>query len=283
MVKNTKNWSINKRLEYIDFCLFWEGRLNRSDLVERFNISVPQAVKDIRYYLSIAKETVVYDTSVKTYMPANDFKPLFLEPKAEHYFSYVEENNNIVSFDRTPVLYRMPSPYILRDVVFAIRDKKSLLINYQPMSVDSNSEETISPHSLAYADGRWHTRAYSKEREGFFDYTLTRISEIKSKIDETCNPNDDKHWQEYFKLILEPNPNFNDVRKKTVERDYNMVNGCLEINVRKSLLFYLLNELRQVFDDDEPKITPAERYPIVVKNWYETKKCLLEVKEQRKK
>ena len=36
-------WGTERRLEFIDFRLYWEGRVNRADLTREFGISVPQA------------------------------------------------------------------------------------------------------------------------------------------------------------------------------------------------------------------------------------------------
>ena len=36
-------WGVEKRLEFIEFRLFWEGGINRADIMERFGVSVPQA------------------------------------------------------------------------------------------------------------------------------------------------------------------------------------------------------------------------------------------------
>ena len=38
-------WGVARRLEFIEFRLYWEGGVNRSDIVEAFRVSVPQASK----------------------------------------------------------------------------------------------------------------------------------------------------------------------------------------------------------------------------------------------
>ena len=43
-------WGVERRLEFIEFRLFWEGAINRSDIVEVFGVSVPQASKDLTLY-----------------------------------------------------------------------------------------------------------------------------------------------------------------------------------------------------------------------------------------
>lgn len=43
-------WGVEKRLEFIEFRLFWEGGINRADIMEQFGVSVPQASKDLSLY-----------------------------------------------------------------------------------------------------------------------------------------------------------------------------------------------------------------------------------------
>ena len=55
------------RLEFIEWRLFWEGRLNRSDLEERFGISTPQASVDLRHYRKLAGANIEYDATQKRF------------------------------------------------------------------------------------------------------------------------------------------------------------------------------------------------------------------------
>src|SRR3989442_962413 len=70
-------WSQDRRLEFIDYRLRWDGRLNRSDLTDFFGISVPQASLDIARYLELAPRNLDYDRSHKVYVAAEAFRPLF--------------------------------------------------------------------------------------------------------------------------------------------------------------------------------------------------------------
>ena len=40
-------WGIERRLEFIEFRLFWEGHINRGDLMAAFGISINQASTDL--------------------------------------------------------------------------------------------------------------------------------------------------------------------------------------------------------------------------------------------
>ncbi|AOZ71231.1 hypothetical protein LPB142_17345 (plasmid) [Rhodobacter xanthinilyticus] len=38
--KSELRWGVEQRLEFIEFRLFWEGHVNRSDLMDQFGVSV---------------------------------------------------------------------------------------------------------------------------------------------------------------------------------------------------------------------------------------------------
>src|SRR5690606_5674603 len=70
-------WSQERRLEFIDYRLRWDGHLNRSDLIEFFGISVPQASLDIARYTELAPDNIRYDACARTYLPGTTFTPLY--------------------------------------------------------------------------------------------------------------------------------------------------------------------------------------------------------------
>jgi hypothetical protein len=53
----TGHWGQERRLEFIDFRLLWEGRLNRADITTFFRISVPQASLDLAKYQELHQTT----------------------------------------------------------------------------------------------------------------------------------------------------------------------------------------------------------------------------------
>src|SRR5215467_1554315 len=80
-------WGVEQRLEFIEFRLFWEGGVNRADLINMFGISVPQSSKDLSLYQEQAPGNVVYDKSAKRYVAAQGFKPLYLDSDPDAYFA----------------------------------------------------------------------------------------------------------------------------------------------------------------------------------------------------
>ena len=69
------NWSVERRYEFIEFRLFWQGRINRGDLMDAFGVSTQQASLDLNAYIEQAKRNLVYDKSRRTYLRGKQFKP----------------------------------------------------------------------------------------------------------------------------------------------------------------------------------------------------------------
>ncbi len=60
-------WSVEQRLAFVADRLFWEGRINRSDIVARFGISPNQATADLRRFETAHPGAMVYDTRLRAY------------------------------------------------------------------------------------------------------------------------------------------------------------------------------------------------------------------------
>ena len=85
--KSKLRWGVAQRLEFIEFRLFWEGRVNRSDLMEQFGLSVNQASADLNRYIGFAPENMVYDKGARTYVRGPDYAAKFLKPDASLYLA----------------------------------------------------------------------------------------------------------------------------------------------------------------------------------------------------
>jgi len=83
----TLKWGVERRLEFIEFRLFWEGGVNRSDIIDMFDVSVPQASKDLTLYQERAPRNALYDKSAKRYVASEQFAPHFLKPDPYGYLS----------------------------------------------------------------------------------------------------------------------------------------------------------------------------------------------------
>lgn len=166
--KPSLRWGVEQKLQFIEFRLFWEGHVNRGDLIDKFGISQNQASGDLNRYIALAPENMVYDKSGKTYVRSSSFEPLFLKPDATQYLSQVRSVaegivapedawiGNLPAFDATPAPARGIGPAVLRSIVVAIRRREAVEVRYQSMSSPAPEWRWISPHALAFDGFRWH-------------------------------------------------------------------------------------------------------------------------------
>jgi hypothetical protein len=264
---------VKDRLEFIEFRLFWEGRLNRADIMERFSISMPQASKDLSLYESIAPGNLLYDVSAKRYLASANFAPRFIQPNAD---SFLIQLRNIADhtvpvaetwLGTAPAAEVMPIPTrrvdvsVLRAVLSAVEKKTAIRVLYQSMNEQRPGPmwRWISPHAFAHDSLRWHVRALCEETKIFKDFLLSRCIEIGEERSTPSSATQDKHWNEFFSVILVPNPVLSAPQQEVVAQDYCMEYGQVAVPVRKALLYYFNKRLRLDIarEKDQNKETPV--------------------------
>jgi hypothetical protein len=260
------NWGAERRNAFIEFRIFWHGRINRSDLMETFGISHQQASLDLSGYADQWKRNLVYDKSLRSYVRGKHFKPRLITPSAEEYLSQLRAvDQGLVSREQswinlfpgyatTPTPARGVAPETLREVLMAIHAPAALQVTYQSMSRPEPSARWIEPHALAFDGFRWHTRAFCQNDRVFKDFLLSRIVEIGAQGPVTADPQDDADWHREMVLEIGPHPELSPTQRRAIEMDYGMEEGRAQINVRRALLFYALKRLG--LDTD-----PAARRP----------------------
>jgi len=273
--KKKSRWNIEQRLEFIDFRLYWEGRINRSDLTELFGVSVPQASTDLASYQEMAPQNAIYDKTLKTYVAGPNFEPRFFRPSANRYLAQLRLMdagilkdgeawaNRLPACSIAPVLQRRIEPSILRSILNAIRTGMALHIAYQSMSRPEPALRWISPHAIAFDGYRWHTRAWCHNRESFSDFLLARILSVDGAKASQVDPATDRAWMHEVTLRLVPHPALEGGRRKVVELDFGMVDGFIEMKMRLCLAFYLE---RQFSLDRDPSDVEPERHQLVLAN-----------------
>lgn len=271
-------WSVEQRLEFIDFRLFWEGRVNRGDLIDHFGISVPQASADLTLYQKSARGNAVYDKTLKAYVAGPRFRPYYFEPSADRYLAQLRMvRAGLLPEDEAwatvgpavtvvPTLRRHIDPSTLRSILRAIRDQSSIHITYQSMSRPEPRRRWISPHALGFDGFRWHARAWCHTRGGFVDFVLARILEVGEARSSEINPGDDVAWKRKITLRFAPHPDLKGGARRAVELDYGMTDGFAEITTRVCLTYYL--ERQFGMDAEAPK-SQGVRQQVVLVNYDE--------------
>lgn len=248
-------WGRERRLQFIDFRLQWERRINRKDVTEFFNISVPQASADISRYVDLAPGNLEYDTSSRTYVASAAFKPIFESTGPRQYLSQLlAVERKILADDETFLAFRPPVASVplpsrtiesatLALMLRAIAERLMLEVRYQSIARDEQQARYISPHAFGYDGVRWHVRAYCHLREGFRDFVFGRILSANQPLASNIDPADDREWTNVVELVLMPDESLNPEQRRGVEFDYGMRGGSATINCRQAMLFYTLRAL----------------------------------------
>lgn len=248
-------WGQERRIEFIDFRLQWDGRVNRSDLIEFFRISVPQASLDFARYMELAPQNIEYDRSEKAYLATPNFQPLVATGEAQGYLNQLlgvssqvlEREASLIGW--TPPLGAVKFPgrqieaSVLRKVLAAIRRKRMLKVEYQSMSRPNPTVRGISPHAVGFDGFRWHVRAYCHERNDFRDFVFARILNIASDEESTADPLNDAAWINMLDVVLAPHSELEEGQRRAIELDYGMHDGRVSFQTRQALLFYVLRRL----------------------------------------
>lgn len=273
--KPNLRWGVERKLEFIEFRLFWEGYVNRGDIIDTFNVSVNQASTDLNRYLGLAPDNMSYDKSARTYVRTSAFKPLFLKPDASVYLSQVRSLSdglldkheawigNIPDFGSIPFPARGVLPTVLRTIVIAIRRHEAVEICYQSMSSPEPQWRWIIPHALGFDGFRWHARAFCEQSGQFKDFVLSRIAETKQSRPADARATNDTAWHELVHLEIGAHPALSDGQRRAIELDYGMIDGQVTIPVRRALLYYALKRLGL---DTDPTARRPQDQQIVLLN-----------------
>ncbi len=280
-------WGVEKRLEFIEFRLFWEGGINRADIMDAFGVSVPQASKDLSLYEEKAPGNLRYDKRQKRYLTSTDFKPVFLKPEADQYLMQLRSvSDHVVApmetwlaevpqADAMPVPHRRVDVAVLRALLAAIRERRAVEILYQSMN-PIRPEPTwrwITPHAFGNDGLRWHIRAFCHIDQKFKDFLLSRCLETRGQAEGGASPEDDVFWNETFAVQLSPNPALSKSQQQIIAQDYNMSGNRVSVPVRKALLYYFQKRLRL---DDINALDEPHQTPVVIKNQDEFANALAE-------
>lgn len=269
-------WAVLRRLEYIDFRLFWDRMFNRSDMADAFGMSAQQASADIATYGDAVPGNLVYDGSAKAYRRGETYRPEWaakgvdryllqlvglksgwLDPEAT-WFQAPLPPVEVVSVGR-----RATNPDHLMAVLDAIKDRRRLKIDYRSLTGSAPSWRTIAPHSLAHAFGRWYVRAWSAEHNDFRDYLLNRIRDVSPDGQADIDISLDYEWSHFIDLSLVPNPRLKPEQQEALIEEFEMTDGVLTMPVRLSMSFYLIAHLNLDLDPDENK---PEKTQLVLTN-----------------
>jgi hypothetical protein len=253
-------WGPAQRFEFIEWRVYWTGRINRKDIEDEFGVSTPQASLDLKTYQELAPTNIAYDATEKTYLKLPEFKEKFLLLSADRYLRQLDAilNGAIQPADTwftspppasvIPTVLRSVNPIVLQTVLRAIERRQEIDVTYQ--SLTNTRVRTIAPHSIAFDGHRWHARAWSGEHEEFRDFVLTRILSVEGIRDSSANPTDDVEWNTIFELRLAPHPKLDQAKRAVIAHDFGITTGERPVQIRLALAYYFVSRMNLDLDDE---------------------------------
>lgn len=282
---------VERRMEFIEFRLAWEGSIQRSHLVNFFKISLQQASTDLNRYLAFAPTNMTYDSSRKAYVATKEFKPLFVSRDSDSYLSpLLSVGIGLRSKDETfigwqPDLGAIPSfkrwidSNVLFEVLSSMRYKRDLHVKYCSLTRGEVMTRWFAPHALSFDGLRWFARAYCHTRNMFRDFGLARIADVINQRASEISPLQDTAWNRFVQVKIAPHPRLTEGQKKIVELDYGMSDGLKLIEIRGALLFYLLRRLG-IDVEVECNDTNPDVHQIVLVNRKQVEEVLKEIEAE---
>ncbi|WP_080698845.1 WYL domain-containing protein [Janthinobacterium lividum] len=240
-----------ERLAYIEFKLYFFGRVGRQDVMDRFGVASAGATRDFAFYKELAPNNIVFDNVEKAYAIRDEFTPIF-EHVPERVITALSQGfgdginpveGPLMPCELPPALNRIKIS-ILAPITRAIFLGKVVAIKYFS-ATSGASEREIVPFALATDGLRWHVRAYDRKQERFLDFVISRVdhaglvdSSAPQKLEQ---PSQDHQWNRIVELDLVPHPD----RKypEIVKRDFSMADGVLHLKVRAAMAGYILRQL----------------------------------------
>jgi hypothetical protein len=278
-------WGVERRLEFIEFRLFWEGGVNRSDIIGMFDVSVPQASKDLTLYQERAPLNAVYDKSAKRYIAGPQFSPMFLKPDPDSYLSRLRSlaeglanpsDSWIANAPETDIALsprRKVDADVFKSVLQAVRENSSIEVFYQSMGSRRTDPmwRRMTPHAFGYDGFRWHVRGYCHIDEKYKDFLLPRILGVRDMDVPGPGGEQDSLWKKTFDIEIGPHPALTPSQRAVVAKDYGMTNERAILSVRYAMLFYVLKRLGLLGDASQQD--PRTQH-IVALNAHETERAL---------
>lgn len=227
----TGHWIQERRLEFIDFRLLWEGRLNRADITTFFRTSMQQASLDLAKYQEVAPKNMVYDRAQKAYICTLDFKPVFANFDSNFYMNEllrrecgeIDICNSFIGWSPRvagpPISIKKVRTEILRDLNRAMKNKQALVVDYRFIPNES-AIYILYPMAFTHDGYRWNIRAYCFKSAKFKDFVLSGFFKIFEFKSPPVSIPQDIEWDAFINVVITTNPHYDMNRRLSIEHDY---------------------------------------------------------------
>ncbi|EOI7454698.1 WYL domain-containing protein [Yersinia enterocolitica] len=226
------------RLKYIEFSLIFKGEVSRANLMDTFGVKEASATRDLNQYIDLTgKKNSFFDKKSKKHLIKDEtFSPLFelSDIDALCWLKTEKIDKSEQNYTYRCQRINLPNQKAFAPITRAIAQKQKVEIEY--LSVNSGpSKRIITPHSL-FDDGlKIYIRAFDGNRKAFINLSPSRITSSKLLSSTPVvgeRVGDDEKWNSFVDLEITPHPKIK--IKETIEYEYKMIRGILNIKVREA-------------------------------------------------
>lgn len=246
----TLRWSVEQRVAFAARRLYWDGTINRDDLMRRFGVSANQATADLSRLKDVYPDGFAYDTVARRYRAQDQFRPheadsarLLRELRliAE---GHLDPQDSVLAAVPPLAIAEVPErsvdAAVLHSVLAAIRDRRAIKARYVSFQRPGERQRVLSPHALVFDGFRWHVRAHDAGDDRFKDFVIARLSHVAPAGTWQRMPAEDVAWHRLVTLEIAPHPGLDPHQRRVIARDYGMdAKQRLLLKVREAVLFYV--------------------------------------------
>lgn len=250
-------WDTLARYRLIEILALWEGRVVASQIAEAFGIGRQQAQKVLRRYRELVPGNLAYDESRKGFLPTDRFAPAFTQGRVEEYLHLMGAHQQLASpftglglgaanTEALPMPSRVVAAEVVRELVKAAREGQRLEVTYASFSSPEGEDRIIVPHTLVFAAGRWHVRAFCEKHLGYRDFVLSRFRGVPEPCGDMLGKHglaEDAAWHALAEVRLIPDRRLPPQERALIAADYGMQDDELILVCRGPLVLYALREL----------------------------------------
>lgn len=239
-----------QRLAYIEFRLWFYGEVARRQVTERFGVATAAGTRDLALYCELAPQNARYQRKAYRWLPG--FAPLFEHPVERVLAALTRgfgagepEGGDETLPHAVPARLNQPPLATLATVTRAIHGAHALRLTYHSMKKGREKREIV-PHALVDSGLRWHARAFDRGKGHFRDLVLTRMQGVQPVAGSGAAPERgelagaDAQWNRCLTLRLLPHPAH--PHPASIERDFGMRHGHLEVRLRAAVAGYVLRQ-----------------------------------------
>ncbi|MGI2038130.1 WYL domain-containing protein [Shewanella frigidimarina] len=238
-----------ERFMLLELLAWWQGSVTNSQLVKALDISRQQAYSDIKKYCKLHPHNLIH--AKQGYIPSTTFKAHYISGDVSQFLSWWSTgsilNTKLTSSHvvQLAIPTRKVSVKVIRALVKAIIQQKSVEAAYVSLSHPENDGRIFHPHTFVNTGLRWHVRGYCEKAQDYRDLVLSRFHDDIELLEDSSHPIElDEAWLQTIKIILKPDQRLSIQQQSVLANDYQLNDGLLIIETRAALANYILHEMK---------------------------------------